>query len=95
MEFMKFIKTHVLPKEFILYHPPIQNIVDMRKVPTCPVGVYVLLQEVNGSQTDDKTLSKPERDNWAIFLMEVDQKLMQAATSYDVGEIPISGMEEG
>lgn len=92
---MKFIKTHVLPKEFILYHPLIQIIVDMRKVLTCPVRINVLLQEVNGPQTDHKTLSKPERDNWATFLMEVDQKLMQAATSYDVGEIPISGMKEG
>lgn len=66
----------------------------MRKVLTCPVRVNVLLQEVNGPQTDHKTLSKPERDNWAIFLMEVDQKFMQAATSYDVRKIPISGMKK-
>lgn len=47
-----------------------------QKTLTQPVGVNMLFQEINGAEADDKTPSKPEGDQWAIFLMKVHKKLM-------------------
>lgn len=43
---------------------------------TQPVGVDMLFQEINGAKADNKTPSKPERDQWAIFLMKIHQELV-------------------
>lgn len=36
----------------------------------------MLFQEIDGAEADNKTPSKPEGDQWPIFLMKVDKKLM-------------------
>lgn len=58
---------------------------------TCPVRVDVLLQEINRAQADHKTPPKPERDNGSVLLVQVYEKLMQAATGYDIRKVSISG----
>jgi len=56
---------------------------------TQPVGVNMLFQEINGAKADNKTPSKPEGDQRAIFLMKVHQKLVQTAAGDDVWQIAI------
>lgn len=56
---------------------------------TQPVGVNMLFQEINGAEADNKTRSKPERDQWAIFLMKVHQELMQTAAGNYIWQVAI------
>lgn len=56
---------------------------------TQPVGVNMLFQEINGAQADNKTPSKPERDQWAIFLMKVHQELVQTAAGNYIWQVAI------
>lgn len=49
----------------------------------------MLFQEINGAKADNKTSSKPERDQWAVFLMKVHQELMQTAAGNDIWQVAI------
>lgn len=46
-------------------------------------------QEINGAKADNKTPSKPERDQRAIFLMKIHQELMQTPASNDIWKVAI------
>lgn len=60
-----------------------------QKTLTQPVGINMLFQEINRAKADNKTPSKPERDQWAIFLMKVHQELMQTAAGNDIWQVAV------
>lgn len=56
---------------------------------TSLIGVDMLLQYINGAQTNHKAPAKPERDHRPISLMQINQELVQTSTVHNIWKITI------
>lgn len=57
---------------------------------TSLVGVDMLLQYINSTQTNHKAPAKPEGDHRPISLMQINQELVQTSTVHNIWKITIS-----
>lgn len=62
---------------------------------TAVVGIDVLLELLQGAQTDHRTTAEPERGHGSKLLMQADQELVETAPANNVLQVPIPvGQEE-
>lgn len=53
------------------------------------VGIDVLLQLLQGSQTDHRLPAEPEGGHWPKVLVKAHQEVVQAASIHNVLQVPI------
>lgn len=58
------------------------------------VGIDVLFQLLQGSQTDHRLPAEPEGGHWPKVLVKAHQEVVQAASIHNVLQVPVPGDRE-
>lgn len=61
---------------------------------TAVVGIDMLLELLQGAQTNHRTTAEPERGHGSELLMQNDEELMETAPANDVLQVPIPERKE-